>query len=158
MNYTINTTKTAAVATDNYWLPVDENTPRGVKVLLLTQGDIATIGQYHPDASWVIAWCPLPRKVIEKPKAEPPKCVKCGDKLMSSFTNTCYACKQKADRAPCRITTDGVCEAMECFEDEQPKKPLSVLQIRDIRDTFDKDEPISLVAFARAIEAAHGIK
>jgi len=63
MNYTINTTKTAAVATDNYWLPVDENTPRGVKVLLLTQGDIATIGQYHPDASWVIAWCPLPRKM-----------------------------------------------------------------------------------------------
>jgi len=40
----------------------------------------------------------------------------------------------------------------------QPKNPLSVLQIRDIRDTFDKDEPISLVAFARAIEAAHGIK
>jgi len=93
-----------------------------------------------------------------QPKAEPTKCVKCGDELMSSFTNTCYACKQKADRAPCRITTDGVCEAIECFEDEQPKKPLSVLQIRDIRDTFDKDEPISLVAFARAIEAAHGIK
>ena len=42
--------------------------------------------------------------------------------------------------------------------DAQPKNPLSVLQIRDIRDIFDKDEPISLVAFARAIEAAHGIK
>jgi len=100
-------------------------------------------------------------KNASAPQAKPlthPKCVKCGDELMSSFTNTCYACKQKADRAPCRITTDGVCEAMECFEDEQPKKPLSVLQIRDIRDTFDKDEPISLVAFARAIEAAHGIK
>jgi len=93
-----------------------------------------------------------------QPKAEPPKCVKCGDKLMSSFANTCYACNQKADLAPCKITTDGVCEAMECCEDAQPKKPLSVLQIRDIRDTFDKDEPISLVAFARAIEAAHGIK
>jgi len=93
-----------------------------------------------------------------EPKAEPTKCVKCGDELMSSFTNTCYTCKQKADRAPCRITTDGMCVAMECFEDAQPKKPLSVLQIRDIRDIFDKDEPISLVAFARAIETAHGIK
>ena len=31
-----------------------------------------------------------------QPKAEPPKCVKCGDELMSSFTSTCYACNQKA--------------------------------------------------------------
>jgi len=31
-----------------------------------------------------------------QPKAEPTKCVKCGDELMSSFTSTCYACNQKA--------------------------------------------------------------
>lgn len=31
-----------------------------------------------------------------KPKAESPKCVKCGDELMSSFASTCYACNQKA--------------------------------------------------------------
>ena len=33
---------------------------------------------------------------IVQPKAESPKCVKCGYELMSSFTNTCYACNQKA--------------------------------------------------------------
>ena len=30
------------------------------------------------------------------PKAEPTKCVKCGDELMSSFASTCYTCNQKA--------------------------------------------------------------
>ena len=30
-----------------------------------------------------------------QPKAALPKCMKCGDQLMSSFASTCYACNQK---------------------------------------------------------------
>lgn len=61
MNYKLNNDRTAAVSTDVYWQPIDVNTPRGVKVLLLTNGGIATIGQYHPDAAWIMGWSPLPK-------------------------------------------------------------------------------------------------
>ena len=62
MTHTINNAKTAAVAIDYYWLPVNEDTPRGVKLQLLTVGGIATYGQYNKGATWVTHWAPLPRK------------------------------------------------------------------------------------------------
>jgi len=37
----------------------------------------------------------LRRVVAAEPQAKPPKCVKCGDELMSSFASTCYTCNQK---------------------------------------------------------------
>lgn len=61
MNFKVNSEKTAAVATDVYWLPINKDTPRGVKVLLLTEGGVATIGQYSPQATWIRGWFPMPK-------------------------------------------------------------------------------------------------
>jgi hypothetical protein len=47
-----------AVCTKTPWLPLDGKTPRGVKVLLLTEHGVAIIGQ-HP-TSGTIGWHPLP--------------------------------------------------------------------------------------------------
>ena len=60
-NHTINSTHTAAVATDYYWIPIDENTPRGVKLQLLGQGGVAQYSNYHGDAFWS-HWAPLPKR------------------------------------------------------------------------------------------------
>ena len=60
-NHTINSTHTAAVATDYYWIPIDANTPRGVKLQLLGQGGVAQYSNYHGDAFWS-HWAPLPKR------------------------------------------------------------------------------------------------
>jgi len=47
MNHKLNTDKTALVSKDYYWLPIDENTPLGVKLLLINQSaGVATLGKY----------------------------------------------------------------------------------------------------------------
>jgi len=47
VNHKLNTDKTALVATDHYWIPIDADTPLGVKLLLINQGaGVATLGQY----------------------------------------------------------------------------------------------------------------
>ena len=61
VTHTINSTHTAAVATDYYWIPIDENTPRGVKLQLLGQGGVAQYSNYHGDAFWS-HWAPLPKR------------------------------------------------------------------------------------------------
>ncbi len=61
MTHTINSTHTAAVATDYYWIPIDEHTPRGVKLQLLGQGGVAQYSNYHGDAFWS-HWAPLPKR------------------------------------------------------------------------------------------------
>ena len=58
MTHKINTEKTAAVCTKTAWLPIDSNTPRGVKLLLLTTHRVAIIG-HHPTVG-TIGWHPLP--------------------------------------------------------------------------------------------------
>ena len=67
-NHTINSTHTAAVATDYYWLPIDANTPRGVKLQLLGKGGVAAYGNYHnskdDQISWT-HWAPLPKRKTE---------------------------------------------------------------------------------------------
>jgi len=60
----IDSTGTAAVATDYYWLPIDENTPRGVKLQLLGQGGVAQYSNYHGDLFWQF-WAPLPKRKAE---------------------------------------------------------------------------------------------
>ena len=63
--YSVNSTKTAAVAQDFYWLPIDGDTPRGVKVLLLGLGGVASLGHYHHkpgDTQFWTHWAPLPKK------------------------------------------------------------------------------------------------
>lgn len=63
----LNANKTVAVAVDYYWIPIDSDTPRGVKVQLLTIGDIGIQGIYDGKMDWVTHWAPLPRKL---PKVE----------------------------------------------------------------------------------------
>ena len=64
MTHTINSTHTAAVATDYYWIPIDENTPRGVKLQLLGKGGVAQYSNYHGDLFWS-HWAPLPKRKAE---------------------------------------------------------------------------------------------
>ena len=64
MSHTLNTDKTVAVSADTYWVPVNHNTPRGVKLQLLGKGGVATYGTYHGDKFWT-HWCPLPKKPEE---------------------------------------------------------------------------------------------
>ena len=53
MSHKLNTDKTALVATDHYWLPIDENTPLGVKLLLINKvAGVAVLGQYVKNAYW----------------------------------------------------------------------------------------------------------
>lgn len=64
MTHTLNSAHTVAVAIDTYWIPVDKNTPRGVKLQLLGHGGVATYGNYHGDKFWT-HWCPLPKRKPE---------------------------------------------------------------------------------------------
>jgi hypothetical protein len=64
MTHTINSTGTAAVATDYYWIPIDANTPRGVKLQLLGNGGVAAYGNYQGAPFWS-HWAPLPKRKAE---------------------------------------------------------------------------------------------
>jgi hypothetical protein len=45
-----------------YWRkPEDERPPRGVKLLILTSGGVAVIGDWRDNAGFV-AWSPLPKR------------------------------------------------------------------------------------------------
>ena len=58
-----------AASGDVYWRdPVAEVPPRGVKLLVLTSGGVAVIGDWTGDSNFV-AWSPLPRKRVSKPDA-----------------------------------------------------------------------------------------
>ena len=60
--HTLNSTKTVAVATDTYWLPIDKDTPRSVKLQLLSIGGVAQYGTLGSDVSFYTHWCPVPKK------------------------------------------------------------------------------------------------
>lgn len=58
--YRLNSDKSVAVAEDYFLRPVGEDTPRGVKLLLLGAGGVLTIGQWSRDPFFT-HWAPLPR-------------------------------------------------------------------------------------------------
>ncbi len=60
--HTLNSTKTVAVATDTYWIPIDKDTPRSAKLQLLSIGGVAQYGTLGSDVSFYTHWCPLPKK------------------------------------------------------------------------------------------------
>ena len=60
--HTLNSTKTVAVATDVYWLPIDADTPRSAKLQLLSIGGVAQYGTLTGDVSFYTHWCPVPKK------------------------------------------------------------------------------------------------
>jgi hypothetical protein len=62
--FRLDSTKAAVVSNDYYWIPIDANTPTGVKVLLLGRSGVATMGHYEhtPGTQFWTHWAPLPRK------------------------------------------------------------------------------------------------
>ena len=64
IKYRLDSTCTAAVSDNYYWIPIDEHTPTGVKVLLLGRSGVATMGHYEalPGTQFWTHWAALPRK------------------------------------------------------------------------------------------------
>jgi hypothetical protein len=62
--YKLDSTRTTVVAQDYYWIPIDQDTPTGVKILLLGRGGVASLGHYEhmPGTQFWEFWAPLPRK------------------------------------------------------------------------------------------------
>lgn len=60
--HTINSTNTVAVATDTFWIPIDADTPRSVKLQLLSIGGVAQYGALQSDTTFYTHWCPVPKK------------------------------------------------------------------------------------------------
>lgn len=60
-NHTLNTEKTAAVSTTQYWEPM-KDCPRGVKVQLLGLGGVAVYGMYDGRNPFWEGWAPLPKR------------------------------------------------------------------------------------------------
>lgn len=60
MNYRISSDKAAAVSPTVHWLPIDENTPRGVKLQLINRSaGVATYSTFSGCTHWT-HWSPLP--------------------------------------------------------------------------------------------------
>lgn len=62
MSHTISSRHHVAVAEGFYWQPINEHTPRGVKLQLLGQGGVAIYGQYDGKAKFFTHWAPLPKR------------------------------------------------------------------------------------------------
>lgn len=61
--WAINSTRTAVVSRDVYWMPIDESTPRNVKVLAINRYEcgVAQIAEIRNKENWFTHWFPLPR-------------------------------------------------------------------------------------------------
>lgn len=61
MTHKINTSRTAAVSPVVHWLPIDQHTPQGVKLQLISrQSGIAQHGTYKVGELFYTHWAPLP--------------------------------------------------------------------------------------------------
>lgn len=69
MSYALNSSHTVAVATDYYWIPINDDTPRGVKLQLLSIGGVATYGTYNGKDKFFTHWAPLPKRIENDEKA-----------------------------------------------------------------------------------------
>lgn len=62
MTHTINSARTAAVATDVFWQPITPDTPHSVKLQLINKNaGIATYGQLTGKGEYWTHWAPLPK-------------------------------------------------------------------------------------------------
>ena len=52
-----------AVAADVFWLPIDANTPRNVKVLAIAResAGVLSVSEIRTNETWWTHWHPLPR-------------------------------------------------------------------------------------------------
>lgn len=72
MTHHINNTRDTVVADSFYYQPM-ATCPLGVKVILLGQGGVATIGNYNGKEAFWQGWAPLPkRRRSHKPDSDPP--------------------------------------------------------------------------------------
>ena len=62
MTHKLNSDRTVAVATDYFWIPIDKDTPHGVKLQLLGKGNVATYGNWDGKNKFWTHWAPLPKK------------------------------------------------------------------------------------------------
>lgn len=62
MTHTLNSTATVAVAVDYYWLPIDTDTPKGVKLQLLGKGGVAIYGTWNGKDTFYTHWAPVPKR------------------------------------------------------------------------------------------------
>ena len=61
MTHTLNTAKTVAVSTQQLWIPIDKNTPRGVKLQLINKEyGVAAYGRLTSHNDYYTHWAPLP--------------------------------------------------------------------------------------------------
>ena len=61
----LDSTRSTVVADDYFWIPIDQDTPTGMKVLLLGRSGVATMGHYEHkpgETQFWSHWSPLPRK------------------------------------------------------------------------------------------------
>ncbi len=61
----LDSTRSTVVADDYFWIPIDQDTPTGMKVLLLGRSGVATMGHYEHrpgETQFWEYWAPLPRK------------------------------------------------------------------------------------------------
>lgn len=62
MTHTLSSDGAAAVSLDAYWLPIDDKTPRGVKLMLISQAaGVAQIGIHFGNDKHYTHWHPLPK-------------------------------------------------------------------------------------------------
>ena len=63
MTHRINTDKTAAVSNSVYWLPIDDDTPRNVKILAINSSyGVAQITMLSPSNLFFYdSWHPMPQ-------------------------------------------------------------------------------------------------
>jgi hypothetical protein len=50
------------VAVDYYWLPIDADTPKGVKLQLLGKGGVAVYGTWNGKDPFYTHWAPVPKR------------------------------------------------------------------------------------------------
>jgi hypothetical protein len=62
--FRLDSTRSTVVADDYYWIPIDQDTPTNMKVLLLGRSGVATMGHFEntPGTQFWQWWAPLPRK------------------------------------------------------------------------------------------------
>lgn len=70
ITYRLDSTRSTVVADDYYWIPIDQDTPTGMKVLLLGRSGVATMGHYEalPGTQFWTHFAPLPRRRSEDKK------------------------------------------------------------------------------------------
>lgn len=58
---TLNTEKTVAIDREYHWIPIDNDTPRGVKLQLINKRDnVAVYGVVHSTGTHWTHWAPVP--------------------------------------------------------------------------------------------------